>query len=217
MRRLLGAAVSLAMIGAVGCGDAATTTSTTPAATPVLLTLDDLDAGWRAGPETGEADLVDLATAIRMPCPDVGINPTIATRLAPSAAVQFESADGTSRHLIESVTIGGPGRLGLDVEVWIGGLDACVARGANPDEGLVRFERMTLPALGDQRAAFLQVATEEPGSPPYWWMRTAIVRVDRVLIIVGVIEVVDAEGSQPTFDDAAFVDLVTDAVDLVTP
>lgn len=166
-----------------------------------LLAVSDLPAGWKLASPINEADLSDSWQA---PCDDVALNPTIRDRLKAVTGIQFEPADGSYKFLIEFVSTGEATRLARDIEAYIGAFQSCSTTGQNPPT----ITELALPALGDQRAAFTILAAETAESESVWYGRTAIVRIGRVAIAIGMIEVVPTASPKPTITDAQYVSIV---------
>lgn len=214
----------LAVIGlaatSAGCGTDETTSTTTAQTTTtmsvaaleqLLLTVDDLGAGWVAGEPINEADLAD---SVQVPCPDQAINPTIAARLRAQTAVQFDAADASYQHLIEFVVSGETTRLTADLDIWFEAFTACATSttSAGSDPRLLTVEPLTLPELGDQRIGFVIDGREAATDTAVWHGHTALVRVGNVAVSVGLIEVLDSLDAEPAIDDAAFIAIVETAV-----
>jgi putative hemolysin len=224
MNTKLGLLALLGLAGAlVACGGDDATIDTTPATTtPVettaLPTADQLDAlllgigdvgsAWRLGPAITDADLTD---AIQIPCPDTAINPTIGDRLTPITGVQFEPVDQSSRHLIEFALTGRPERLGADLQALFDTLDACAATTPTTiDTGSLTVERLAIPDLGEQRAAYTLTGVQGPEAT--WYVRTAYARVGSIAVEIGLTEILPAPDDQPSVSDDEFVQLVQTAV-----
>lgn len=225
MHAQLGLVALLGLAGTlVGCGDDEATRDTTPATTApaettvplsteqldsMLLDASDVGSAWQLGPPITEADLTD---ATQIPCPDTAINPTIADRLTPITGVQFEPVDRSSRHLIEFAVVGQPDQLDADLQVLFDAMDACAA--ATPTTsgtGSLRVERLTIPELGDQRAAYTLIGVETPDTPT-WYVRDAEVRVGSIAVEVGLTEILPTPDDEPSISDAEFVRLIQTAV-----
>lgn len=222
-------ALGLAACGEESSDESATTSApttaaaTTPAATTtdvlptvdeldaMLLSTDDVFAGWQLASPINEADLAD---SVGVPCADTGINPTIVDRLQAVTGVQFEPADGSYAHLIEFATVGYPARLAADLDVMFGALDACGPEFTGQGgEGSGTLEDLALPAdLGDQRQAYVITGLETEDSEVVWYGRSAWVRVGPVAISVGLTEVLPVDDLTPTISDEQFVAMVETAV-----
>jgi hypothetical protein len=221
-------ALSLAACGGGTSDETATTAAPTAGATStasvlptvdeldaMLLTVDDVFAGWKLASPINEADLAD---SIQVPCDNTAINPTIVERLRAVTGVQFEPVDGSYAHLIEFATAGDPARLAADVDALFGALDSCgpsfTGQGGT---GSGTLEELALPAgLGDQSKAYVITGKETPDADSVWYGRTAYVRVGEVLISVGQIEMLPADDLTPVISDEEFVQLVQTAVDKVS-
>jgi hypothetical protein len=222
-----------------GCGDdktASTTTpegttaptTTTPATTAgpsdepqaMLLEASDLGPPWQVGSPINEADLGDLASQIAEPCPGTAMNPTIAGRLAPHDAVQFEPSDGSPMIIMETIVAGDPARLPRDVTAYISSLQACVDAGPiateSPDSvpGTIEYTAITIPELGDQSFAWL-ATTPEP-TQGTWYGRTAIVRVGGTAMTFGLLEALSSTDGTPAVSNDDFIDMVTTAAAKLT-
>lgn len=218
-------AVTALATASLGCGSDETTSTTEAQTTTtmsiaalhdMLLTVDDLGTGWVTGEPINAADLTD---SVQVPCPDQGINPTIAARLRAQSAVQFDGAGASYSHLIEFIVSGEPTQLAADLDVWFEGFDACMTSttSAGSDPTLLSIEQLALPTLGDQRGGYVLDGRESSSDTVVWHGHTAIVRVGGVAITVGLIEILDSASAQPTIDDAAFVTMVEAAVANLTP
>lgn len=224
MNTKLGLLALLGLAGAlVACaGDDATIDTTpaitTPVETTALATADQLDAvllgvgdvgsAWRLGPAITDADLTD---AIQIPCPDTALNPTIGDRLTPITGVQFEPVDQSSRHLIEFALTGRPERLGADLQALFGTLDACAATTpATIGTASLTVERLAIPDLGEQRAAYAMTGVQGPEAT--WYVRTAYARVGSIAVEIGLTEILPGPDDQPSVGDDEFVQLVQTAV-----
>ena len=212
------------LVGALaGCnGDDDATQDTTPATNgsvettipsssdgigAMLLDADDVGAAWQLGPAVTDADLID---AVQIPCPDMGINPTIADRLTPVTGIQFEPVDRSSKHLIEFAVTGDPARLAADLQVMSDAMEACSATTPTTTAtGSLTVEPLTVPELGDQRAGYVLVGVES--SDATWYVRSADVRVGAIAIHVGLTEILQTPDDEPSISDAEFVQLVQTA------
>jgi len=217
-------AVTALATASLGCGSDETTSTTEAQTTTtmsiaalqdMLLTVDDLGTGWVTGEPINAADLAD---SIQVPCPDQGINPTIAARLRAQSAVQFDGAGASYSHLIEFIVSGDPAQLTADLDVWFEGFDACMTSttSAGSDPTLLSIEQLALPTLGDQRGGYVLDGRESSGDTVVWHGHTAIVRVGGVAISLGLIEILDDESAQPTMTDATFVSMLEAAAAKLT-
>lgn len=214
----------ICLLGALaGCGDDDETRETTPVTTgPVettsapswdqidvmLLDDDDVGAAWQLGPAITDADLTD---AVQIPCPDMAINPTIADRLTPVTGTQFEPVDRSSKHLIEFVVTGDPEQLAGDLQVMFDAMDACSATTpTTTGTGSLTVEPLTMPQLGDQRAAYVLIGVES--SDATWYVRQADVRIGATAVHVGLTEILQSPDDDPSISDGDFVQLVQTAV-----
>lgn len=214
----VGIAVVFGLAGVLaGCGGDDTATPTTESAAttaPVsdletmLLGASDVAANWQVGPPITDADLTD---ATQIPCPDTAINPTIADRLTPVTGIQFEPTDGSPVHLIEFVRTGEPDRLAADLQVLFDAMDACAATTPTTTEtGSLTVGSLAVPELGDQRAAYTLIGVEAPDAT--WYVRRASVRVGSLAVEVGLTEILQTPGDEPSISDDEFVRLVGTAV-----
>lgn len=195
------------------------TSTTTPSATipadlnRFALTLDDVGATWKPSNPLNDADFRDFGG---LPCEDMAINPTILERIRPTAGVQFEPSTAGSRHLIEFILSGESARLAADIDVLIGAEQACADQTRAGSESL-KVERLTIPDLGEQRAAFLLRGLESEGGTAYWYVRQGIVRVGGIAITIGLTEILSSPTAAPTIPDTEFVRLLTAATARITP
>lgn len=174
-----------------------------------LLDASDVGPTWQPGPPITDADLTD---ATQIPCPDTAINPTIAARLTPITGVQFEPVDQSAQHLIEFAVTGQPEQLDADLQVLFDAMDACAATTPTTiGTGSLTVERLTIPELGDQRAAYALIGVESPEAT--WYVRDAEVRVGSVAVEVSLTEILHAADDEPSVSDDEFGQLVQTAVD----
>jgi hypothetical protein len=74
-------------------------------------------------------------------------------------------------------------------------------------------KRLSIPDLGDQRAAFVMTGLDESaGSSATWYVRNAAVRVGPVAIMLGLTEILATPQDKPQISDESFVQLVQTAV-----
>lgn len=213
MKRIAVVALAVASLVGAACGDdggSTGPTTTVSAATlqAKLLAVGDLGTGWQVGPAVNEADLGD---AIQFPCEDMGLNPTIAARLLPVTGIQFEPTDRSAAQLIEFAMVGDATRLAADLKIYFDGLDEC-ANTTIPGATSGAVGALTIPNLGDQRAAFAARAQVPPGSTTTWYVRTAVVRVGGTAVQISLTEILSTAQEQPRVSDAAFVTLLQTAV-----
>ncbi len=214
----------LGLVGAlVGCSDdeaardttSATTVSveTTVPLTPeqldaMLLDASDVGAAWQLGPAVTDADLAD---ASQIPCPDTAIDPGVTDRLTPVTGVQFEPVDHSSKHLIEFAVTGQPEQLDGDLQVLFDSMDACAATTPTTiGTGSLTVDPLTIPELGDQRAAYTLIGVESPDET--WYIRNAEVRVGAIAVEVGLTEILQPPDNEPSISDAEFIQLIQTAV-----
>ncbi len=177
--------------------------------TAMLLTAEDLGSGWQEGHEVGEADFRD---SWQIPCDDVAVNPTLIDRLRPSAGTQFEPIDGSSRHVMELVTTGVEDELAAALDAYIGAVGSCPP-GATWDGAAVTVTPLELGELGDQRAAYISVATESGGNAGViWHVRNASMRVGGHIVSLWLAEILESDGAQPAVSDTEFVEMARTAV-----
>lgn len=211
--------VVLAACGSGKTGGKATTPPVTAVTTPStaqlqarLLTVSDVGSSWNVGPAINSEDLSSVTQSI--PCPDAAINPTIAKRLTAVTGIQFEPADRSYKHMIELAITGDPARLDSDLQTLFGALDAC-ATTTSTATGTTKLtvKRLSIPDLGDQRAAFVMTGLDESaGSSATWYVRNAAVRVGPVAIMLGLTEILATPQDKPQISDESFVQLVQTAV-----
>lgn len=214
----------LGLVGAlVGCSDDEATRDTTPATTvsvettvalspeqldAMLLDASDVGAAWQLGPAVTDADLAD---ATQIPCPDTALDPGVTDRLTPVTGVQFEPVDHSSKHLIEFAVTGRPEQLDGDLQVLFDAMAACAATTPTTiGTGSLAVEPLTIPELGDQRAAYTLIGVESPDAT--WYIRNAEVRVGAIAVEVGLTEILQTPDDEPSIGDAEFVRLVQTAV-----
>jgi hypothetical protein len=214
----------LGLVGTLlGCGDdgttsittnptttasAATTTISTAQLDSMLLDVNDVGAGWQVGPAVNDADFSD---STQLPCSDMAINPTIIQRLTPVTGIQFEPTDHSYKHMIELVVTGEPEQLDSDLQVYFDAVDACAATTpTTTGTGTLIVEQSAIPAVGDQRAAYILTGIESPDAT--WYVRDAEVRVGAIAIELALTEILPTPQDEPTISDAEFVQLLQMAV-----
>jgi hypothetical protein len=217
-------AVLVLVVTLGACGDNGTTGKATaptpsgPATTlssaqldKMLLDAGDVGADWQVGPGLNDQDLSDFA---QIPCPDSAVNPTIAKRLTPATGVQFEPADHSRKHMIEFLLTGDAQRLDRDLQALSGAMEACsTATSTTSDTGATsKVEKLAIPELGDQRAAYVITVTGSPDSQATWYVRSAVVRVGSVATSLGLTEILPTPQAQPQISDEEFVKILKTAV-----
>lgn len=201
------AVTTVASTTTVPATTAAPSTSAPEDLSRYLLTLADVGANWKLGHSVGEADFNDFG---QLPCPDSAINPTIINRIRPTIGVQFEPSAEGARHLLQFVLTGESARLAADIDILIGAEEACAA--ATPSgSNSFKVERMSIPDLGEQRAAFVLRGLETDGSTSTWYVRQAIVRVGTTAVTIGLTEILPSPEGAPSIPDSEFVRILTAA------
>ena len=218
---VLGLSVAL-----VACGSNGTTSKTTTTPTPTtaattttlstaqlqasLLDVSDVGAVWKVGAAINPQDLAGLT---QIPCADATISPTIAKRLTAVTGIQFESTDGSSKHLMQLVVTGEPKQLDSDLQALIGAMESCSATtSTTTGTAKLTVKKFIIPELGDQRAAYLLTDAESPGTETTWYVRQAAVRVGSVAMGIGLTEILGTPQDKPQISDAKFVQLLETAV-----
>lgn len=214
----LGFVLVLAACSSNGTGGktSTTTTATLSAAQlqPKLLTLADVGSAWKAGEAINTEDLSSVAQSL--PCGDSALEPTVAKRLTAVTGVQFEPADRSYKHLIELVITGRPEQLHGDLQALFATMEMCPTTASSPSASTPTVTKLTIPALGDQRAAYVLIGAESAGSPTTWYVRDAAVRVGSVAITFGLTEILSSPQDKPQISDATFVQLLQTAVGKVS-
>ncbi len=220
------------VVAVVACGDSGTTKQTTPPPTTttttsattttlptaqleaMLLDAADVGAGWEIGSAVNAQDLAD---AVKVPCPDTAVNPTILERLTGKTGIQFSPTDRSYKHIIETLVTGDPVRLDKDMQVLFGAVQACPtvasttpSSGSSPGTVTPTYRELTIPKLGDQRMAAVLIGVESPQAT--WYVRSAMVRVGSVAMTLGLTEILATPQDTPKISDAEFVKLVETAV-----
>lgn len=180
----------------------------------MLLTADDIGAGWAANTDLDPADLGTLGES---PCPDVGINPTITQRLQATTGVLFEPVDGSLRGIQELlVRSDDPGRLALDLDAVFGAVEQCMGLETTaPDGELVTMVRLELPAVGDSRLGATVTVLEPPDFRTTWLGHLAVVRVGNLAIMLNQFDIVDSPDVTPPTTDAEFIAMIERSVQLL--
>jgi len=205
-------ATTVAATSTVPATTAAASTTLPEDLSKYLLTLDDVGSTWKLGHTVGEADFNDFG---QLPCPDSAINPTIINRIRPTIGVQFEPSAEGARHLLQFVLTGESTRLAMDLEALIGAEQACADTTPSGSNSF-KVERMTIPDLGEQRAAFVLRGLETNGSTSTWYVRQAVVRVGTVAITIGLTEILSSPDAAPSIPDTEFVRILTAATARLT-
>lgn len=214
------AVLGLALVP-LGCGDkeqtattSAPTTSTTTTIPsvdqlqPMLLAASDVGASWQVGHAVTDADFAD---SVQVPCDSAALDPVVAQRLRAVTGRQFEPTDNSYKHLMQMFTIGESGQLAADFDAYRASIDTCPA-GGTWNNAPVTTEKLTIPDLGDQRAAYTVAAADSAESQITWYIRSAMVRVDGVIVGLGLTEVLSSPDQQPAISDAEYVALLEKAV-----
>jgi hypothetical protein len=91
-------------------------------------------------------------------------------------------------------------------------MDACAATTpTSTDAGSLTVEPLTIPELGDQRAAYTLIGVESPDTT--WYVRDASVRVGSIAIELALTEILQTPEDEPATSDAEFNQLLETAVD----
>ena len=209
------------LVAVVACGDNGTASKTTPTSTvsttpttmstewleAMLLDVSDVGTGWQVGADVNAADFSD---STQVPCNDVPMDPAVTKRLTPLAGIQFEPTDHSYKHLIEFLVPGDPNQLESDLQAFFGAMESCSTGTPTPTgTGMVTVEKLIIPSLGDQRAAYAITGAESADAT--WYVRSAAVRIGSVAAEVGLTEVLSTPQGKPTMSDTEFVDLVQTA------
>jgi hypothetical protein len=200
----------VAMLAACGEGPTTPTTATTwstERATAALLDLQTVGARWKIGHAVTDADFED---ATNIPCEGVALDPVVRQRLRPVTGIQFEPVDGSYQHLIEFLVTGAPQRLDADLDRYFGALESCSSVGTALPAGLLSVTRLEIPELGDQQAAYVLVGAESAEGPT-WYIRSGIVRVQSIVVEVGLTEILGSPQDRPRISDEEFVTLLRSA------
>ncbi len=204
----------------VACGNAAPTSkpgATTPAPTTTLSTaqltsrllgVDAVGAGWQVGSPINPADLSSFA---QVPCEEVTLDPAVASRLTAATGIQFEPTDNSYKHIIELVAVGEPRQLASDLGALLGAIESCAGT-ASTKAANGMLKTLTIPALGEQRAAYIGSIAESPGSPTTWYVRFGFVRLGSVAVSLGLTEILATPQDEPHVSDSEYVQLLTAAV-----
>jgi hypothetical protein len=203
------------VVALVACGDSGTTRqpTTTLSATQLqakLLDVGGVGAGWQVGHAVNDADFSD---ATQVPCEGVTLDPPVTQRLTPVTGIQFEPTDQSYKHLIEFVLTGDPKQLDADLQTYFAALETCsTVTTTIAGASAVRVNKLTIPKLGDQRAAYVLTGKESPGSDTTWYGRSAAVRVGSIAIELGLTEILPTGQAQPQISDEGFLKIVQTAV-----
>ena len=212
---VLGLTAALVACGSAGpasrtAATASSTTGTISAAqlTARLLSAAAVGAGWQVG---SPINPLDLASFGQVPCDEATLDPAVTTRLTATTGIQFEPSDGSYKHLIELVVVGDPQRLAADLTTLLGAIESCGgAPSTKAKNGMLH--KLTVPALGEQRAAYVGSIGESPGSPITWYGRFGFVRVGSVAVSLGLTEILASTQDKPHVSDGEYVLLLKAAV-----
>ena len=176
-----------------------------------LLTAADVGAAWRVGQSITPEDLSSLSTSV--PCPGPTVSPAVAQRLTAVTGVQFEPTDQSYKHLIELVLSGEPKQLDSDLQALFEAMDSCSAL-ASTATGATKLtiQKLAVPKLGDQQAAYVMTDTESPDSTATWYVRNAVVRVGSTGVAVGLAEILATPQDKPQISDETFGKILESAV-----
>ena len=218
---VLGACGSSTKTGKTTTSTSATSVTTTTVATQALrarmLDASDVGAFWKVG---NPLNPMDLSSFAQIPCPNITVDPAVAKRLTAVTGVQFEPRDNSYKHMIEMAVTGEPGQLNSDVQRFIDAMNACAASVASTSTtsgtGTVTGTKLPIPALGDQRAAWVGYMTESPGSQARWYSRNGVVRVGSTTIGLGLTEILSTPQDKPRFSNEEFVRILKTAVDKIS-
>jgi hypothetical protein len=216
MRNRAGAVALFGLVVAlVACGDSGTTSQTTTTLSTTqlqakLLDVGGVGAGWQVGHAVNDADLTD---ATQIPCEGVTLDAGVTQRLTPVTGIQFEPTDQSYKHLIEFVLIGAPKQLDSDLQTYFATLERCsTVPSTTAGSPAVTVTRLTIPKLGDQRAAYVLMGKESAGSDVTWYGRSAVVRVGSIAIELGLTEILSTTQDKPQISDEGFVKILETAV-----
>jgi hypothetical protein len=168
-----------------------------------LLNAADVGGSWRAGQPINPQDLAAFA---QLPCETGSISPTIAKRLTAVTGTQFEPTDHSSRHLIELVVSGDPTQLSSDLRALFGAIESCSST-AN-----LTLTKLTIPALGDQRAAYVIMQPGPSGSKTMLNLRTGYVRLGAAAVVLGLADFHATSQGQSQISDDTYAQLLKNAV-----
>lgn len=175
-----------------------------------LLAVADVGAGWQIGQAITPEDLSSLATSV--PCPGPTVSPAVAQRLAAVAGVQFEPTDQSYKHLIELVLNGESKQLDSDLQALFDAMDSCSALASTATGTKLTVQKLAVPKLGDQQAAYVMTDVESPDSTATWYIRNAVVRVGSDAIAVGLAEILATPQDKPQISDETFGKILDSAV-----
>jgi hypothetical protein len=203
------------VVALAACGDSGTTSQPTTTLSPTqlhakLLDVGGVGAGWQVGHAVNDADFSD---ATQIPCEGVTLDPAVTQRLTPVTGVQFEPTDQSYKHLIEFVLTGDPKQLDADLQTYFTTLERCsTVTTTTAGASAVTVNELTIPRLGDQRAAYVLTGKESPGSDITWYGRSAAVRVGSIAIELGLTEILSTTQDKPQISDDGFVKILQTAV-----
>jgi hypothetical protein len=171
-----------------------------------LLTADDVGTQWKAGEPINSEDLAAFA---QTPCAAATINPAVVKRLTAVVGAQFEPVDRSYRHLIELVVTGDATQLHKDLQSVFSAIESCDAAGSAGVR--VTVTQLSIPELGDQRAAYAVTQNPPDGSPAAMSLRTAYVRLGTVAVVVGLVDFRASKDGVSLVSDDNFRALLTKA------
>lgn len=215
-RRLVGVLAAVVMLLSSGCGDSGDTSPnevmTAADAQARLLDSSAFGGAWVAAP----SERFLRPSSIAQQLCEFEFDEAVSSRLAVIAMAQFEKDDSQDR-VLEWVVSGEPGQLADDVRAVIRAWDQCAAQ---PPDGDRDLTKASLPALGDQRAAY--TIRNRGGCDE----RIALVRVGSVAVVLWAQRwsppraPLTKEGwpacGPPSVDEVQFVRFLTAAVERLT-
>lgn len=208
IRRRWSALVSALVVATTACGGSTTESTTTTSSLPQsrLLTLSDVGQRWKNGPAVTDEVFAD---ATQVPCKGITLDADTAARLRPSEGVQFEPVDSKYLFMSELVTTGDATQLAADIDEYLAVERKCAN---TPDNGLLTFEEIKFPTLGDQQSVWVLSAYDTGSDTAVWHIRSAIVRVGGTMVNVNLTEVLETPTQALQVSNSEFARIVKAAV-----
>lgn len=178
----------------------------------VLLTVDDLGAGWQRETDVSPQDVSSIG---ELPCPEATVDAAVVDRLVPTAVVMFSGTDpAVLEGIQEFVVAGDADRLAADLDALFAAAQRCLGAEWVTDDGeRVRYDPFDLPDLGDQRLAGELTVGEPPDFTATTWRgHSAIVRVGELALMINQFEILPTPEAVPAMDANGFVALLEAAV-----
>jgi hypothetical protein len=172
-----------------------------------LLTVSDLGTGWQPGAAINASDLAAFA---QLPCEQSSLEPAVAKRLTAVTGVQFDPSDRSYKQLIELVVTGAPSQLDRDLRSLFDGIAACSGEAASSAKVIVKS--LSIPPLGDQRAAYSITQSGSSSAATTLCVRVGYVRLGSVAVALGLADFQATARGGSLLSDGTYVQFLKTAV-----